>query len=199
MQDWQRHSLTPWSRRKLRDVEPLGRQSTAEPKQEDEMKRLMAVAAMLFMMPVAAGAQDAIPALKGTWRGTGKILLFGTTEHLSGSPQNAVVRDLEVTHTVAGQDGRLIWGTTSSANNDSKEPFAWALSADNKTIEGADSDGYYRITIVSADRLEKCYVQNAVGPRHAIVATCFHDGSREELARRELRPRGGNSWQERRS
>ena len=48
-------------------------QSTAEPKQEDEMKRLMAVAAMLFMMPVAAGAQDAIPALKGTWRGTGKI------------------------------------------------------------------------------------------------------------------------------
>ena len=85
------------------------------------MKRLMAVAAMLFMMPVAAGAQDAIPALKGTWRGTGKILLFGTTEHLSGTPQNAVVRDLEVTHTVAGQDGPLIWGTTSSANNDIKE------------------------------------------------------------------------------
>jgi hypothetical protein len=155
-------------------------QSTAEPKQEDEMKRLMAVAAMLFMMPVAAGAQDAIPALKGTWRGTGKILLFGTTEHLSGSPQNAVVRDLEVTHTVTGQDGRLIWGTTSSANNDSKEPFAWALSADNwalsadnKTIEGADSDGYYRITIVSADRFEKCYVHNATGPSHSIVATCF--------------------------
>jgi hypothetical protein len=89
------------------------------------MKRSMAVAAMLFMMPVAAGAQDAIPALKGTWRGTGKILLFGTTEHLSGSPQNAVVRDLEVTHTVTGQDGRFVWGTTSSANNDSKEPFAW--------------------------------------------------------------------------
>ena len=104
------------------------------------MKRSIAVAAMLFMMPVAAGAQDAIPALKGTWRGTGKILLFGSTEHLSGSPQNAVVRDLEVTHTVTGQDGRLIWGTTSSANNDSKEPFAWALSSDNKTIEGADSD-----------------------------------------------------------
>src|SRR5215510_3901300 len=129
------------------------------------MKRLMAVAAMLFMMPVAVGAQDAIPALKGTWRGTGKILLFGTTEHLSGSPQNAVVRDLEVTHTVTGQDGRLIWGTTSSANNDNKEPFAWALAA--------DTDGYYRITIVSADRIEKCYAQSATGPRQAIVATCF--------------------------
>jgi hypothetical protein len=66
MRDWQRHSLTPWPRRKFCAVEPLGRQSTAEPKQEDEMKRLMAVAAMLFMMPVAAGAQDAIPALKDT-------------------------------------------------------------------------------------------------------------------------------------
>ena len=89
------------------------------------MKTVMALALMLAMIPLTADAQDAIPQLKGTWKGTGKILLFGTTEHLSGSPQNAVVRDLEVTHTVTGQDGRLIWGTTSSANNDNKEPFAW--------------------------------------------------------------------------
>jgi hypothetical protein len=137
------------------------------------VKTLMALALMLAMTPLAADAQDAIPQLKGTWKGTGKILLFGTTEHLSGSPQNAVVRDLEVTHTVTGQDGRLIWGTTSSANNDSKEPFAWALAADNRSIIGADTDGYYRITIVSADRIEKCYAQSATGPRRAIVATCF--------------------------
>jgi hypothetical protein len=137
------------------------------------MKMLLALALMLAMTPAVAAAQDAIPQLKGTWKGTGKILLFGTTEHLTGSPQNAVVRDLEVTHTVAGQDGRLIWGTTSSANNDSKEPFAWALAADNRSIIGADTDGYYRITIVSADRIEKCYAQNATGPRHAVVATCF--------------------------
>ena len=78
-----------------------------------------------------------------------------------------------VTHAVAGQDGPLIWGTTSSANNDSKEPFAWALSQDNKTIVGADTDGYYRIAILSADQIEKFYAQNALGPRQAIVATCF--------------------------
>jgi hypothetical protein len=137
------------------------------------MKRLMALAMALALAPVVAAAQDATPQLKGTWKGTGKILLFGTTEHLSGSPQNAVVRDLEVTHTVIGQDGRLIWGTTSSANNDSKEPFAWALAADNRSIIGADTDGYYRITIVSPDRIEKCYAQSATGPRQAIVATCF--------------------------
>lgn len=114
-----------------------------------------------------------LPRLTGAWKGTGKILLYGTTEHLSGSTQNAVVRDLEVTHRVEGQDGRLIWGTTSSANNDSREPFAWALSSDNKTIVGADTDGYYRITIMSPDRIEKCYAQSAASPRRAIVATCF--------------------------
>jgi hypothetical protein len=70
-------------------------------------------------------------------------------------------------------DGRLIWGTTSSANNDGKEPFAWAMSSDNKTILGADTDGYYLITVVSADRIEKCYAQNQIGARQAIVATCF--------------------------
>ena len=143
--------------------------------------KTLTVLALMLATPLAAAAQDAIPQLKGTWKGTGKILLFGTTEHLSGSPQNAVVRDLEVTHTVTGQDGRLIWGTTSSANNDSKEPFAWALSADNKTILGADTDGYYRITIMSADRIEKCYAQSATGPRHAIVATCFMMNSGQEL------------------
>lgn len=98
------------------------------------MRRLVVIAAALIVTATAGVAQSPIPDLKGTWKGTGKILLFGTTEHLTGSPQNAVVRDLEVTHTVAGQDGPLIWGTTSSANNDSKEPFAWALSQDNKTI-----------------------------------------------------------------
>jgi hypothetical protein len=81
--------------------------------------RTLIVTALVFAATVAS-AQEAIPQLKGTWRGTGKILLYGNTEHLSGTPDQAVVRDLAVTHTVVGQDGRLIWGTTSSANNDSK-------------------------------------------------------------------------------
>jgi hypothetical protein len=137
------------------------------------MKFFTAAVAIAIFLPAAAAAQDATPDLRGTWRGVGKILLYGNTEHLSGSPGVAVIRDLDVSHTVLGQEGRLLWGTTSSANNDSKEPFAWAMSSDNKTILGADTDGYYRISVVSADRIEKCYVQNSSGPRQAIVATCF--------------------------
>ena len=133
------------------------------------MRKLVIVAAALIATTTVAVAQGPLPSPKGTWKGTGKILLFGTTEHLTGSPQNAVVRDFEVTHTVVGQDGPLIWGTTSSANNDS----TWALSQDNKTIAGADTDRFYRITILSSDQIERCYAQSALGPRHAIVATCF--------------------------
>jgi len=137
------------------------------------MMRLAGAALLVIFAPLAAVAQDAPPQLKGTWRGTGKVLLYGTTEHLAGSPQTAVTRDLDVTHTVEGQDGRLLWGITSSANNDSREPFAWALSADNNTILGADTDGYYLITVMSPNRIEKCYAQSRNGPRQAIVATCF--------------------------
>ena len=137
------------------------------------MRAWIAPIAALLVTTTVAAAQSPIPSLKGAWKGTGKILLFGTTEYLSGSPREAVVRDLEVTHTVLGQDGRLIWGTTSAGNNDVKEPFAWAVTADNKTIIGADSDGYYRITILSPDQMEKCYVQNVASSRQAIVASCF--------------------------
>ena len=136
------------------------------------MKKFVVIG-ILLVTTAAASAQDAIPSLRGLWKGTGKVLLYGTTEHLSGSPQNAVVRDLQVTHTVEGQDGHLLWGTTSSGNNDSKEPFAWALSADNKTILGADTDGYYRITVMSPDRIEKCYAHSGTNPGRSIVATCF--------------------------
>ncbi|MFZ0122922.1 MAG: hypothetical protein WAL48_01895, partial [Xanthobacteraceae bacterium] len=53
------------------------------------MRRLVVIAAALIVTATAGVAQSPIPDLKGTWKGTGKILLFGTTEHLTGSPQNA--------------------------------------------------------------------------------------------------------------
>jgi hypothetical protein len=43
---------------------------------------------------------------------------------------------------------------------DTKEPFAWAISSDNKSIVGADMDGTFLITLVSPDRMDKCYVHN---------------------------------------
>ncbi len=139
------------------------------------MKCASLVLIILAAVATAAGAQDAIPDLRGTWSGKGKSIVFGSNPHHPGT-QTATdaprVRDIEATYVVEGQEGRLAWGRSSSAVADTKEPFAWALASDNKSILGADVDGYFHITLVSSDRMEKCYVQNGTSPTHAIVATC---------------------------
>ena len=78
-----------------------------------------------------------------------------------------------VAYVIDGQDGRLVWGRASSSVADTQEPLAWAIAGDNKTIFGADADGYYHISLITPDRIEKCYVQNGTGPSHAVVAACY--------------------------
>jgi hypothetical protein len=126
----------------------------------------------------AARAQDAnaIPDIKGTWSGKGKVVVFGNNVHNPGSQTMAEaprIRDIEMTDVVEGQDGRLAWGRSSSAVMDSKEPFAWAMSSDNKSIVGSDTDGYFRITLLGPDRMEKCYVHSGMSPSKSMVATCY--------------------------
>ncbi len=141
------------------------------------MKYLVLLSGLLGAAAVvAAHAQDAIPDLRGTWTGKGKAVVFGNNPHHPGSQTTADaarVHEIEATHVVEGQDGRLAWGHSSSAAADTKEPFAWAISEDNESIVGADPDGYFQITMLSADQMEKCYLQNGNGPTHAIVATCY--------------------------
>lgn len=140
------------------------------------MRGLVLALALLGATAMSARAQDAIPDLKGTWTGKGKSIVFGTHPHHPGSQTAADpprVRDIEATHTVEGQEGRLAWGRSSSAVADTKEPFAWAIASDNRTIVGADMDGYFRITLISPDRMEKCYTHNGTSPTRSVVATCY--------------------------
>ena len=140
------------------------------------MKGAIVVLLLAGVVATTAGAQDGIPDLRGTWSGKGKTIVFGSNLHHPGT-QTATdmprVRDIEATYVVEGQEGRLAWGRSSSAVADTKEPFAWAIASDNKSILGADLDGYFYITLVSPDRMEKCYVQNGTGPTRAVVAACY--------------------------
>jgi hypothetical protein len=132
--------------------------------------------ALLAATTTVAHAQDAIPDLKGTWTGKGKSIVFGNNPHHPGSQTADApprVRDIEATYVVDGQDGRLVWGRSSSTVADTKEPFAWAIAADNKTIIGADLDGYFHITLTAPDRMEKCYTHNGTSPSRSVVATCY--------------------------
>jgi hypothetical protein len=140
------------------------------------MKHLILTMALLGIMVLPAMSEDAIPDLKGTWSGKGKTIVFGNHVHHPGGQATSDpprVREIEATHVVLGQDGRVAWGHSSSAVADNKEPFAWALASDNRSIVGADVDGYFRITLIGPDRMEKCYVHNGANPSRSIVATCY--------------------------
>jgi hypothetical protein len=139
------------------------------------MRHLVFALALLGVAATGAQAQTAIPDLKGTWSGKGKSIVFGSHAHHPGTQTTADpprVREIEATYVVDGQDGRLVWGRSSSTVADTKEPFAWAIASDNKTIIGADLDGYFHITLTAPDRMEKCYTHNAIGPSRSVVATC---------------------------
>ena len=119
------------------------------------MRCLVFALAFVCAAVLPTRAQDAIPDLKGTWSGKGKSIVFGSHEHHPGSQSAADpprVRDIEATHTVE-----------RSAT----------LASDDKTIVGADVDGYFRITLIGPDRMEKCYTHNGTSPSRSIVATCY--------------------------
>ena len=141
------------------------------------MKSLAASLVLLAATLSTAHAQSRIPDLKGTWTGKGKAVVLGANAHHPGTqkPADAArVREIEATHVVEGQDGRLAWGrSTSTAGGDAKDPFVWALTGDNRTILGADADGYFLITLTGRDRIDKCYVHNGTSPSGSIVGACY--------------------------
>lgn len=136
--------------------------------------RAFALIAFSVALPAAAMAQDSVPDLKGTWKGTFKSLVYGTNAHHPGTETPADpprIREVKTTVNVEGQDGNLVWGQAWTEGSP-KDPFAWAIAADNKTIIGADLDGYQYMTIVSADEMQRCYAHAGVSPSGSIVATC---------------------------
>src|SRR5204863_2365015 len=118
------------------------------------MKLFILALALIGAAAATPHAQNAIPDLKGTWSGKGKAIVFGSNPHHPGTQiaaDSPRVHEIEATHTVEGQDGRVAWGRSSSAVADTKEPFAWTISSDNTSIVGADLDGYFHITLLSPD------------------------------------------------
>lgn len=135
----------------------------------------LTLAALLLCGATTAFGQAVVPDVKGTWVGKGKSVVFGANPHHPGaqtqdSPPR--IRDYEFTFTVEGQEGRLAWGRNSSSVAVTREPFAWAISADGKTIVGSDTDGSYFLTVQSADLMELCYTHTGLSPSKSIVATC---------------------------
>lgn len=138
--------------------------------------RCLAFALALMGVVTAARAQDAIPDLKGTWSGKGQSIVFGNNPHHPGTQtltDPPRVRDFDFTCVVEGQDGRLAWGYSYSSVAATHVPFAWAISANNKSIIGANTHGNFQMTVMSPDRIEACYSHTGLSLDGSIVATCY--------------------------
>jgi hypothetical protein len=136
----------------------------------------IALAALLYGLSSAVLAQDAVPDLTGMWVGKAKAVVFGNNQFHPGSQTAGDpprVRELDLTMEITGQDGRVLWGQAwATANPDGKETLALAIASDGKTIVGADNDGAHYMTIVSPDRIERCYAHPGISPSESIVASC---------------------------
>src|SRR5262249_50078860 len=140
------------------------------------MRYLIFALAFVCAATLPSRAQDAIPDLEGTWSGKGKSIVFGSHEHHPGSQTTADaprVRDIEATHIVEGQDGRLAWGPPPSVVAGTNEPVARASPSNPNATVGRDGDGYFRLTLVGPDRMEKCNPHTGTSPSRSIVATCY--------------------------
>ena len=92
------------------------------------MKYLVVSLALLTASVSAVSAQT-VPDLKGNWVGKGKAVVYGTNKHHPGSQKPtdpARVREIEATHVVEGQDGRVAWGRSSSRRRGRR---AWSSSS----------------------------------------------------------------------
>jgi hypothetical protein len=136
--------------------------------------RVVLAALLTVAVSTAAGAQGAAPDLKGTWTGKFRSIVYGANSHHPGA--QAVtdvprVRELEFSFEIIGQDGGLLWGNSWS-DPAVKEPFAWTIVPDGKSIVGADTDGTFQISIVSPTELNLCYEHTGLSPSKSIVASC---------------------------
>jgi hypothetical protein len=142
----------------------------------DTIVRYVAFALALAGFVTTASAQDAIPDLKGTWSGKGQSIVFGNNPHHPG-PQTVNspprVSDFDFTFVVDDQEGRLAWGYSYSSVSAIHVPFAWAISANNKSIIGANTHGNFQMTVTSPGRIEMCYSHTGLSLDGSIVATCF--------------------------
>lgn len=138
--------------------------------------RLALLFVLVLGVPGGVFAQEAVPDMTGTWVGTAKSVVIGETRFHPGDeaqPAQPRVRELEWTMEITGQDGRVLWGEAwVTADPEVRDTLALAFTADGRTIVGAGNDGTHTMTLVSPDRLERCFTQPGGGPSGSIVAAC---------------------------
>ena len=115
-----------------------------------------------------AGADTAIPDLRGTWRGESQSIVLGGAGHHPSAQAAAAPRLTSVPFTLVidKQDGRRFSGTFSSPRH---SETVIAVISRSGTIFLADDDGYTTGTMLGSNRMELCYLHLSPASR---IASC---------------------------
>lgn len=127
---------------------------------------LMAIAATFS----AASADEAVPQLTGTWKGTNTGgARYGAATHGKFLETPTFTEPTQQwTLVVEKQEGRGLIGTWSGSAK--VEKMLGAIRADNKTVVFADEDTYHSAILLSDRKMELCG-QEAV--ENEIIAVCW--------------------------
>jgi len=116
----------------------------------------------------SAVAQNAIPDLRGTWKGDSESIVLdgGNAHHPVTAASERELRSVAFTLTIDKQDGRRFSGTFSSARGGSR---VVAVMSRSSTIFLADTEGFSNGTMLAPDRMELCYLKHVPDAR---IASC---------------------------
>jgi hypothetical protein len=120
-----------------------------------------------LVLAAPAVAQNAVPDLRGTWKGNSEsVVSGGANPHHPAQAAEAQFGSVPFTLSVDKQEGRRISGTFSSAQTSDQ---VLAVIGRDGSIYMADDDGYTVGTILAPDRIELCYLRSTP---EAKVASC---------------------------
>ncbi len=122
---------------------------------------------VLMALVAPAAADNAVPDLRGTWKGESQSIVLGGTPHhpkqQAGEPR---LTSVPFTLVIDKQEGRRFSGTFSSARH---SETVIAVVSRSGTIYMVDDDGYNVVTMLSPDRMEMCYLHLSSASR---IASC---------------------------
>ena len=128
---------------------------------------VVALAALVGLAAAPVAAQNAVPDLRGTWKGDSEsIVAGGAHPHHPGQTGEPRFDTVPFTLTIDKQNGRRFSGTFSSPRG--TDPLIAVVSR-NGTILAVDDDGYSLGTILAPNRMEFCYMHLSQAVR---VASC---------------------------
>ena len=127
--------------------------------------------AVLFALVIGpAAAQNSIPDMLGTWKGTSESVVWGAGNH-HHLPEQSTSNPPRFHHAsftlkVTKQNGRNFHGVFSSPGG--SEVLLGVISR-NGSIYMADDDGYTTGTLIQPNQLEMCYLKSSLNAR---IASC---------------------------